>query len=117
MTTPQKPLYFIKSIENANNSIIVEGKKLSLYPHGLGKHSLTPLTINYSKKALCVNGNNFMLTESLQDEQSLALRMPEKHGVDSSGLPKTIKLILEQCPGKVVGMLQPIFSYGRHGFL
>jgi hypothetical protein len=110
LTTPHKPLYFIESIKDAKNSTVIEGKNLGLYPHGLGKHSLKPLTI-------CVNGNNFTLTESLQDEQSLALRKLEELVVDSCGLPKQIKHILERCPGKVVGMLQPIFSYGRHGFL
>jgi hypothetical protein len=117
LTTPQKPLYFIESVEDSQNSTAIENKNISLYPHGLGKQSLQPLMINYAEKSLCVNRNNFALNESLQEERSLALRELDELDVDDCGLPRQIKLILEKCPGKVVGVLQPIFSYGRYGFL
>jgi hypothetical protein len=112
LTGPARPILLIRAEESKDNVIMSDGRPLLVCPHGLGKQSKPELRLRWLPDGLEVNGRLRRPQESLENDRSLQLRdFFATHS--SGGVPPQILHILELCPGKIVGRIDPVYSYAR----
>ena len=116
LTAPKRTLFFIESTTGGDNDVEISGERFLLQAHGLGKRSLVPLRIEYEEDGICINGGRYKLDEKVSKETSLTLRTFDPEESSEGRTPKLISDVLSLCPGRVIGRLEPQFSYsvGKH---
>ncbi len=112
LTAPRKPIYLIEPEKGGVNDMEIDGKKLLLFPHGLGKKADAAPTIAYRQGALEINGGRYGANDSLrQSTLGFALRNFDETEAADGNVPAVIADVLAICPGKIRATFEQVFSY------
>lgn len=114
-TAPNRPLFIVEAHDGKDNCVSVEGKKYVLQPHGLGKMFRRQLHIAYNTEFVSINGDNYGQVGSLDDGDDIVIR-ENLSVLGRDNIPLQIENMLSICPGRVLAIFHPIYSYGRYGF-
>ena len=112
LTAPQKPIYLLDPKEGGENEVSIDGERLVLFPHGLGKRATMAPTIAYRPNALEINGTPYGADDSLRKKSvGFALRNFDDAEAAHRKIPAIIQEILAVCPAKIRGTFQQVFSH------
>lgn len=109
LTAPDKPLLFLDPQFGCKNHLIQDDTDLLLTPHGLGVRSKRAFTLRYDAGGIWVNDNFYSSIASLSYSPEFEIRCTR----DDANLTEILDQILQKCPARVMGSLQPVYSYCR----
>lgn len=110
LTRPGEPMAFIEAAGGTRNRS--SGLPDTwLYPHGLGKASSVPLSIQLAREWLFLNGVRYHKGQSLAGDTSLSLRELGDGNMSPELWGQSVQRFLGDCHGRLIARLDPLFCY------
>ena len=115
LTAPGNDVFLVHPEINSNNlnSIILEGKSMTLTPHGCGVRMNNPEDkIEYFEGGIKIGDNTYKIGESVNIGVDVSVRTK---GMTPDELDSHIQNILSMCPGTIYGRLSQRFARTKYG--
>ena len=115
LTAPGNDIFLVHPEFNSNNqnSIILDGEKITLTPHGCGVRMNNPTDkIEYFNDGIKIGDNTYKIRESVNIGVDVSVRTK---GMTRDELDSHIQNILSICPGKIYGRLSQRFARTKYG--
>ena len=109
LTAPRQSLFLIAPDVDNRNQTRYDDQDLVLTPHGLGLELRASATFGWNSKGITINGNEFLPGTSLTGSNALHIRASDS----AEGISEALKNVLQQCPGRVEGVLKPLYSHHK----
>ena len=111
LTAPEKPVYLVHPKLGGINDVQIGGERLTLFPHGLGRCSRDPMSVEYVPSGIVVNGAVYTPQDSLRNDERLPMRDFDRNEAEGGRIPSIIRQMLERCAADIVAKIDQIYSY------
>lgn len=111
LTAPEKPVYLVRPHEGGENDVTVGGKKLLLFPHGLGRRAQGGIDIQYTPSGMLIDGKFYPPDATMKGEDRLQFRNFEQTEAQEGRVPQIIAQIAKQCSAEILAKVDQIYSY------
>ena len=109
LTAPDCPLFLISPEIEGQNRFCHDAQDLVLTPHGLGLQLHSNAVFHLDSDGITVNDQKFTTGMTLAHFPLLQIRASDS----VQEISMALQSVLQQCPGQVTGVLQPIHSYHK----
>lgn len=113
LTAPGNDIFLVHPNLNAENTIILNNKDITLTPHGCGvmlKNNSDK--IKYTDKGIIIGNKQFKIGESINIGTEALVRT---NNMDLECLKQHIEKILHKCPGTVYAQMHQLFARTKYG--